>query len=356
MWPKTSLTNQLGLQYPIIQGPFGGNFSSVELVSKVSNMGGLGSFGLNSYEPAAILAIDKEIKERTSKPYALNLWVPFYEAAIEKYTVEDFEELKVVFKPYFDALELSLPDFPTPKSPSFEAQIEAILKAKPPIVSFIFGVPHPEIIKALQQKNIKIIGTATTLEEGKAIAAANLDVIVASGVEAGGHRASFLEAPEKSTTTTANLVQALTSQVTLPIVAAGGITRGKEIAKMLDLGAAGVQMGTAFLATESSNASSLHKQLLLSEEILKTRLTKVFTGRLARAIATNLSTALMQEKKVAPYPIQSLFLSPLRKKALENKELGYSAFWAGQPSSPLTHTTVEDLFIALLTEVETTLV
>ena len=354
MWPNTSLTARLKLQYPIIQGPFGGNFSSVELVSNVSNVGGLGSFGLNSYDPASILTIDKEIKERTSKPYALNLWVPFYEAAIEQYTIEDFEELKTVFKPYFDALELPLPDFPRPKLPNFEAQIEAILKARPPIVSFIFGIPPPEIIKALKQKSIKIIGTATTVEEGKAIAEANLDVIVASGIEAGGHRASFLEAPEKSTRTTVDLVKALVPQVAAPIVAAGGITTGKDIATMLHLGAAGVQIGTAFLATKSSNASFLHKHLLLSGELLKTRLTKVFTGRLARAIETNLSTSLMQEKKVAPYPIQSLFLSALRKKALENKELEYSAFWAGQTSTPLKHTTVEDLFAALLEEVERT--
>lgn len=354
MWNKTSLTEQLGLQYPIIQGPFGGNFSSVELVSKVSNLGGLGSFGLNSYSPAQILEIDKEIKKNTSKPYALNLWVPFYKEEIRNYTLEDFEELKGVFKPYFDALELKLPDFREPKVPNFEAQIEAILKANPPVVSFIFGVPNPEIIKALKQKNIRIIGTATTLDEGKYIAASGLDGIVASGIEAGGHRASFLEAPEKSTLTTEALLQTLVPNVRLPVVAAGGITRGKEIAGMLHLGAAGVQIGTAFLATKSSNASVLHKSLLLSEEVLKTSLTKVFTGRLARAIETNLSTVLMQEKKTAPYPIQSMFLSSLRKKALENKELGYSAFWAGQPSLPLKYKTVEDLFSALLKEIEGT--
>jgi nitronate monooxygenase len=351
MWNKTSLTQQLKLQYPIIQGPFGGSFSSVELVSKVSNLGGLGSFGLNSYSPDQILEIDKQIKEKTSKPYALNLWVPFYKEAITNYTLEDFEELKGVFKPYFDALELKLPDFLEPKLQNFETQIEAVLEANPPVVSFIFGVPDLEIIKALKQKNIKIIGTATTLDEGKYIASSGLDCIVASGIEAGGHRASFLEVPEKSTMTTEALVQVLVPNVKLPVAAAGGITRGKDIAKMLDLGASGVQMGTAFLATKASNASALHKRLLLSEEVLKTSLTKVFTGRLARAIETNLSAALMQEKKVAPYPIQSMFLSSLRKKALENNELGYSAFWAGQPSSPLKYKDVEELFSALLEEI-----
>jgi len=355
MWNKTNLTEQLKLQYPIIQGPFGGNFSSVELVSKVSNLGGLGSFGLNSYTPTQILEIDKQIKGKTSKPYALNLWVPFYEEAIENYTRKDFEALKSVFKPYFDELNLSLPNFPTPKMQNFEAQIEAILKANPPVVSFIFGIPTPEIIKALKRQHIKIIGTATTLEEGKCIAAAGLDGIVASGIEAGGHRASFLEVPEKSTMTTATLVQQLVPRVALPVVAAGGVTRGKDITKMLHLGAAGVQMGTAFLATEASNASDLHKDLLLSKDVLKTSLTKVFTGRLARAIETNLSTSLMQETKVAPYPIQSLFLSSLRKRALENNVLGYSAFWAGQASSPLQYRSVEELFVALLKEVEATL-
>lgn len=351
MWNKNKLTQTLNIQYPIIQGPFGGSFSSVELVTKVSNLGGLGSFGLNSYNPDQIIAINQAIKKRTRKPYLLNLWVPFYQKEIEGYTLEDFEKLKSRFKPYFDDLKLDLPNFPVPNTQNFEAQVEAILKAKPPIVSFIFGIPDPLILKKLKQAAIKIIGTATTFEEAQKLEEAQFDAIVASGTEAGGHRASFLTAPEKSTLSTKDLVKELVGKINLPIIAAGGVTNGEDIVQVLSLGVEGVQMGTVFLATESSNASLLHKELLLSSNLLNTSLTKVFTGRLARAIATNLSEKFIEENVVAPYPIQSLFLSSLRKKAIENKNFSYSAFWSGQPSVPLKYKRVEDLFTALLREV-----
>lgn len=351
MWNKNNLTEVLKVQYPIIQGPFGGSFSSIELLTKVSNLGGLGSFGLNSYDSTQILAINDAIKRLTTKPYLLNLWVPFYQEEMEHYSLEQFEELKHRFKPYFDALEVDLPTFPVPKTQSFDAQIEAILKAKPPIVSFIFGIPDALILKELKQSAIKIIGTATTLEETKAIEAAQFDAVVASGIEAGGHRASFLDLPENSTLSTKGLVKELIGNIDLPIIAAGGIANGKEIIQMMRLGAQGVQMGTAFLATQSSNASLLHKELLRSPKGLNTSLTKVFTGRLARALTDNLSKNFLEEKVVAPYPIQSLFLSSLRKKSLEKKEFSYNAFWSGQLSVPLRHERVEDLFSALLREI-----
>ena len=351
MWSKTKVTELLHIKYPIIQGPFGGSFSSAKLVSSVSNLGGMGSFGLNSYSPSKILAINTEIKSLTQKPYALNLWVPLKNNLEKPFSKKDFEYLKVTFKPYFDLLDLTIPDLPElPKGQDFEEQVEAVLKSKPPVVSFIFGVPSKNIVSELKQRKIIIMATATTLEEAKLLEEAKIDIVIASGKEAGGHRASFIKPPEESIYKTHTLVSQLLNKIKIPIIAAGGITTGNDIYKFLNVGASAVQLGTVFLATKESNASTLHKKQLLSKNLLDTNLTKVYTGRLARVITTHFSKEF-NKKKLAPYPIQSSFLSSLRKKALEKSQLDYVAFWAGQPTTVLKYKSTNELFSALLKEI-----
>ena len=135
MWNKTRVAELLKIKYPIIQGPFGGNFSSAKLVSTVSNLGGMGSFGLNSYTPEDILRIDKEVKIQTKNPYVLNLWVPLKNDPVDNYKKEDFQTLKTLFKPYFEQLQVPLPEMSNPTTQNFELQVEAILKSKPFVVN-----------------------------------------------------------------------------------------------------------------------------------------------------------------------------------------------------------------------------
>lgn len=352
MWNKTQATELLKIKYPIIQGPFGGTFSSAKLVSTVSNLGGMGSFGLNSYSPEEILEIDKEIKQLTNKTYALNLWVPLKNDPTDNYEKDDFEELKKIFKPYFDKMQIPLPEMPNPKTQGFEIQIEAILKTKPPVASFIFGIPPKEIISELKKRAITSIATATSLEEAALIEEAGIDFVVASGSEAGGHRASFIKSAEESLTSTHLLVHQVVDNVNIPVIAAGGISNGRNIANVLKLGASAAQIGTAFLATNESNASTIHKSKLLSNEPIKTDLTKVYTGRLARAISNNLSRDFetANNERIAPYPIQSAFLKSLRKVSVEQDKLDYAAFWSGQPSSILKYKSANKLFNSLVSE------
>lgn len=352
MWNNTCAAELLEIKYPIIQGPFGGNFSSAKLVSIVSNLGGMGSFGLNSYTPEDISRIDKEIKNLTKKPYVLNLWVPIKNDPVDYYKKEDFEALKKVFKPYFEQMQVPLPEMSNPTTQSFELQVEAILKNKPPVASFIFGIPSKEVIIELKKRGIIIMATATTLEESLMIEEAGIDLVIASGSEAGGHRASFVKPAEESLTSTYVLVNQIVDNISIPVIAAGGITNGKDIAKILKLGASAVQMGTAFLATNESNAPTIHKSKLLTSEPIKTDLTKVYTGRLARVITNNLSKNFekLNNQIMAPYPIQSAFLSSLRKASLEQNNSDFVAYWSGQTSTLLKHTSAEKLFGSLLEE------
>ena len=146
MWNKTRVTKVLDISYPIIQGPFGGGYSTVQLVSTISNAGGLGSFGAMHLTPAEIVDLSSSLKGATNKPYAINLWVSSRDEAVSQYREAQYERLKSLFKPYFDELRVPLPELPQISTPDFENQVEALLEASPPVFSFIFGVPSKHIL------------------------------------------------------------------------------------------------------------------------------------------------------------------------------------------------------------------
>lgn len=352
MWNKTKATERLKISYPIIQGPFGGKFSSAKLLAIVSNAGGMGSFGMHAYAPEEILQIDKEIKALTKKAYALNLWVPLQNDPLADYTESKFAELQNRFKSYFDELNVALPQKPDATVQNFESQIESILKAGPPVVSFIFGVPSSQIIREFKKRNIVTLATATTLEEAQFLEEREIDLIVASGLEAGGHRGSFLKTAEESLTNTRLLVHQIVDNVKIPVIAAGGISNGKDIADVLKMGASAAQLGTAFLATDESNATPEHKAKLLSDIPFEADLSRVFTGRLARAISNRLSQEFKNAERAsfAPFPIQSNFLSGLRTAAIEQGRYDLVTFWSGQIAGFLKHKNAAELFNALFNE------
>ncbi|HYF66514.1 MAG TPA: nitronate monooxygenase [Ohtaekwangia sp.] len=354
MWNKTKATERLNISYPIIQGPFGGKFSSAKLLAIVSNAGGMGSFGMHAYTPEEILQIDREIKSLTKNTYALNLWVPFQNDPLADYTGSQFDELKKRFKPYFDEMNVELPKKADATGQNFERQVESILKAGPPVVSFVFGVPSSQIIQEFKKRGIILIATATTLEEAQVIEEVGIDLVVASGLEAGGHRGSFLKTAEESLTNTRLLIHQIVDNVKIPVIAAGGISNGKDIADVLKMGAAAAQLGTAFLATDESNATQYHKAKLLSETPFETDLSRIFTGRLARAISNRLSQEFnnADHASIAPFPIQSNFLSGLRTAAIEQGRYDLVTFWSGQIASALKHTKAKDLFYALIEEAQ----
>jgi nitronate monooxygenase len=238
----------------------------------------------------------------------------------------------------------------------FERQVEAVLAARPPVLSFVMGVPDVAIMQALKARGIKTIGTATTVEEAVVIADAGADAVVASGSDAGGHRGSFLRPVESSLIGTFSLVPQIRRAVRIPVIAAGGVADGQGIAAALALGAHGVQIGTAFLATPESGAPPVHKARLGRPEARVTRLTRAFTGRYARGIENELMLALEQRlEAILPYPLQHLFTLPLRRAAARAGRVEGLALWAGQNAASARHLPAAELLRVLVTETDAVL-
>jgi nitronate monooxygenase len=351
MWFRTKATELLGIDYPILQGPFGGNLSSVELVSTASNAGGLGGYGAYSLTPQEIIDVNQKLKAATNKPYNINLWVSDTDSIEGTVTEEQFKKAQTLFKPYFDELNVPLPEMPAPFESRFENQVEVILHQKPPIFSFVFGIPSADILEQCHKLGIVTVGAATTLDEAIALEAAGVDLIIASGFEAGGHRPSFLASAESSTIGTFVLVQLIKEKVKTPVIAAGGIANGKGVAAALALGADGVQIGTAFLACDESNATDIHKQILFSNAANHTALSRAFTGRLGRGIASRIAQELIhKEKDFLPFPVQAPFISSLRNAAIEQQKWDMVMFWSGQIAPILKHKKASELMESLVQE------
>jgi nitronate monooxygenase len=350
-WNETSVTRLLGIPFPIIQGPFGRGASTALLAATVSNAGGLGSFGANDLAPEDITRAATEIRKLTDKPFGMNLWVSTHDAGGDRLEEETYERVVGLLRPYYEELGIDPPQRPTGKAPDFEKQVEALLEAKPAVFSFVFGIPAPEILRACREKGIITAGAASTVDEALAIEAAGVDVVVASGFEAGGHRPSFLKSADQSLVGTFALVPQIADRVRIPVIAAGGIADGRGIVAALTLGASAAQIGTAFLACDESGAHPLHRQLLFRDEAKPTGLSRAFTGRLARGIYNRLAAEMQtHESLFARYPAQSWILAPLRAAALAQGRTDLVALWAGQAAPLVRHHKAGELFAALVRE------
>lgn len=350
MWNQTKITELFGIKYPILLGPMGGGFSTPQLLAAVSNAGGLGSLGAYTLTPQQLLEAADTIKSLTDKPYNINLWVSDVDKHLTNYSAESLEKVKKHFKPYFDELSIPLPDLDINIPSKFQEQVETLFKIKPAVFSFIFGLPPIEVLNEARRLGIKTVGAATTLDEALALEEAKVDAIVAAGFEAGGHRPSFLRPAHDSLTGTFTLVQQLKAKVKTPVIAAGGIADGKGIAAALTLGADAVQLGTAFIITDESNAAPLHKAALLSDDHKHTVLSKSLTGRMGRLISNRISEEVKYETEVLPFPLQTLLIRPLREAAIAQGKTDMINFWSGQNGIKLKHTKAAELMQALITE------
>ena len=353
MWNHNELTRRLGIEVPIVQGPFGGGLSAVDLVVAVSDSGGLGSFGVHHLDGAGIRAVAREIRARTRRPFALNLWIPLGDSNDPRLSEEQWRAACERLRPYFEKLGVPMPERPRRFSPDYEEQIETLLEVAPPVFSFVFGVPSANVLQRCRSAGIATVGTATTADEAKLLADSGVDMVVATGLEAGGHRVSFLREPEDCLTGTMALVPQIADAVKIPVIAAGGIVDGRGISAALKLGAAAAQIGTAFLACEESNAAPLHREKLFSTDAKRTTLTRVFTGRLARSIHNDFIDALRaQEHAMPPYPVQNWLLQQFRKQALAAGRTDIVSLWSGQGAPLLKHRRARELMRSLVAETD----
>lgn len=351
MSSENEAVRKLGVRHPIIQGPFGGGLSTARLTAIVSNMGGLGSYGAHVLSPDQIGAIAQEIRSLTSQPFALNLWVSDHDPGGQHLSQADFDRIWRIFEPYFRELGVAKPELPERFHNSFADQVEALIAANPPAFSFVFGIPAAPILAECKRRGIITIGAATSIAEAELLDQSGINLIVATGFEAGGHRPSFLERAEDSLTGTLALTQLVAPRVKAPVIAAGGIADGRGVRAALTLGAQAAQIGTAFLACEESGATSEHRQVLLGDKARHTTLTRAFSGRLARGVCNRWVEEMAPRlAELPPFPIQNWFVSNLRPAAVAAGRTDLVSLWSGQVAPNLRHRSATALMDALVSD------
>lgn len=339
-----SLSAALGIEHPIVLGPFGG-LSSVELVAAVSDAGGLGSYGLYGYTPERIRDTIAQLRAATDKPFSVNLWLP----TGDEVTPDDVDlaAASAAVGPLFDELGVPVPTPPASFLPPIDDQLQAVLDAAPAVLSLVFGVPSPELVTAAHDRGIRVIAGATTVAEARAIDAAGVDAVVASGAESAGHRVSFLAPAEESLVGLFALVPQVVDATTAPVIAAGGIADRRGVAAAFALGASGVQVGTAFLRTSQSAASDAHRRAIAEAVDTTTRLTRAMSGRLSRGIPNHAMRAIEAAGSIAPFPAQNWLTGQFRAEAGRRGLGEYQSLWAGQGAPLATRTDAADVFAEL---------
>ncbi|MFO1437749.1 MAG: nitronate monooxygenase [Verrucomicrobiaceae bacterium] len=344
-----AFTSRIGIEHPIVQGPFGGGLSSVRLAAAVSNAGGLGSFGAHHLSPNEMREVIHDLQRATAKPCNINLWVSRHDAGAEVMTSEHHARGLRQFAPIYERLGIAVPPIEPPDDFTFEQQVEVILELRPQVFSFVFGIPNAEILLECAQRGILTVGAATTLEEAAALDEAGVDMIVATGSDAGGHRPSFLRPAEDSLTGTLSLVPQVRKVTRRPVIAAGGIAEAHGVRAAFQLGADAVQIGTAFLACEESNCPPLHREALFTPAAARTRLSRRFTGRLARFMNSALLEELERSAEPAlPFPLQAAFNRPVKAEGVKRNQADLLPLYAGQAAPLIQHRRAAELMRELI--------
>jgi len=337
---KTRITEALGIEHPIVQAPMAGGPTTAALVAAVSNAGGLGSLGAAYLSPEKLREKVGEIRALTDRPFNVNLFVP---APFEA-DPRGIERVNELLAPYREELGIRSPGTPSSFEESFDDQLAVVIEERVPVFSFTFGSPSPDLTGRLKENGTTVVGTATTVREGLRLEEDGVDLVVAQGSEAGGHRGTFLGDFGGALVGTVALVPQMVDAVSVPVVAAGGIMDGRGLAAALVLGAGAAQMGTAFLACEESGAHPEFKRAVLEAAEDETAITRAFSGRAARGIKNRfLAEVGAHEKDLAPYPVHNALTRDVRAAAQKQDRPEFMSLWAGQAPRLARRTKAADL-------------
>lgn len=314
------------LPIPIIQAPMvGASFDALTLA--VSGAGAMGSLAAGALSPSEIGPAVAAIKVATDAPFAVNLLM----APPVSPRPGEVDQALERMAPWYAELGAPLPAAPNHFAHDFEAQLDALIAAAPPVASFTFSVLTRGQVEALHRVGTYVVGTATTVAEARAWADAGADAICAQGAEAGGHRGHFLDDLDGSLVGTLALVATIRAAVDLPVIAAGGIMDGRAVAAALALGASAAQMGTAFLLADEAVTSGPWRRAVVGAGDDPTRLTRAFTGRHARGIENRFMRVMAGVQDDVPaYPVQNRLTQPLRAAATQVDDREMMSLWAGQ--------------------------
>jgi nitronate monooxygenase len=327
MKASTALTGLLDIDLPILLAPMAGA-STPELAAAVSNAGGLGALGTAMMKLEQVRQETAALRTLTNQSFNLNFFV-HDEPDLGGY---DAGPMQKALAPYYG--ELALGDVPPPSvpAPAFSGDMLALLlELRPRVASFHFGLPSADAVKALKEAGIVILGSATTAAEARALETGGADAVIAQGHEAGGHRGTFLDHVDLGTVGTMALVPQVVDAVKIPVIAAGGIGDARGVAAAFMLGAAGVQLGTAYLVCPEASVHPLHRKTLLEASDHSTVVTKLFSGRPARAIRNRLTEGLhAHERHAAPFPAQRPMVAQLTTASAKENRAEFMQLWSGQ--------------------------
>ena len=320
---------RFGLEVPILLGPMAGACPP-SLSIAVAKGGGLGACGALLMPPAAIHAWVAEFRAATDRPFQLNVWIPDPKPARDPAHETRLREFLAAWGPPVP------PQAGDATPPDFNAQCEAFLDAAPPIVSSVMGLYPPEYVARLKAKGIAWFANISTVAEARMAEAAGADVVVAQGMEAGGHRGCFdSENAEAEMVGLFALIPAVVDAVRIPVVATGGIADARGIAAALTLGAAAAQIGTGFLRCPEAKIATAWADAIGSAAPEGTRVSRVFSGRAGRSIATAYVRAAAEAgaPAPAPYPVQRGLTAPMRDAGTKADDIARIQAWAGQSAA-----------------------
>ena len=325
-----TLLGLLGIEIPIVQAPMAG-VSTAELAAAVSNAGALGSLGVGATDADGARRMIAAFRERSLRPLNVNVfchepakaepsletaWLELLRPHFERYGAKPPRELKEIYRSFVED----------------DAMLSVLVAAKPRVVSFHFGLPPGERIRALREADIVLLASATNLTEARAAEKAGVQAIVAQGYEAGGHRGVVDPNAEDDCLGTMALTRLLVRELGVPVIAAGGIMDGAGIAAALRLGAQAAQLGTAFVGCPESSADAGFREALAGDSANHTVMTRAISGRPARCLRNRFTTlgAAVHVRQIPSYPIAYDAGKALNAAAKAAGEFGYGAQWAGQ--------------------------
>jgi len=341
MLAGVDLRRLLGSDLPLIQAPMAG-WQLSALAAAVSNAGGLGSLPCAMLTPEGIRKELAALKAATKKPFNVNFFCHTPPAPDEARERAWRSKLTPFYREYgIDPEKISAGPG---RAPFSDAAADLLDEFEPAVVSFHFGLPSRELLKRARARGAKILSSATTVEEARWLDAQGVDAIIAQGVEAGGHRGIFLSGDLTTQMGTFALLPQVVRAVKVPVIAAGGIADAKGVAAAMALGAAGVQIGTAYLLCPEATTSAVHRAALKSEGARHTALTNLFSGGAARGIVNRVMRELGALNAAAPaFPLASSAMAPLRAKAEAQGSGDFSPLWSGQNASGCREIPAADL-------------
>ncbi|MFC7322946.1 NAD(P)H-dependent flavin oxidoreductase [Halobacillus campisalis] len=348
MWNTNNASQLMETRYPIIQAGMAGGVTTPELAATVSNSGALGTIGAGYMTPEVLEKAVIQVKDRTDQSFGVNLFIP----ETPPIMAEEVEKANIILKPFHEELGVEAAEVKPPTRGNFEKQVELVLQHGIKVCSFTFGVPSKQLIHELKKNNTLVIGTATTVEEACINEEQGVDIVVAQGSEAGGHRGTFVNEFDKAMIGTMSLVPQIVDHVRIPVIAAGGIMDGRGVLASLSLGAQGVQMGTAFVTTKESGAKKQHKDAIMQTNEAETVMTSSFSGKPARGINNQFIRKMRKyENELPAYPIQNSLTKVIRSEAAKQNRSEYMSLWSGQSPRLSRDISAEELIESIVTHV-----